>query len=146
MTSSSTLWAALVLATAVNTSVIAGDVSNQVTSDDTQPSGQITNVLRSLAGALSAGSEAMRPFHGLMSENEDNKDDLDPAIPGMECYIDRILSYVSCYSPSIGTEKDADSLISISKSFGADAQVIGRVEASEKQELVIKLSTNDISY
>ena len=111
MTSSSTLWAALVLATAVNTSVIAGDVSNQVTSDDTQPSGQITNVLRSLAGALSAGSEAMRPFHGLMSENEDNKDDLDPAIPGMECYIDRILSYVSCYSPSIGTEKDADSLL-----------------------------------
>ena len=110
MTSSSTLWAAFVLATAVNTSVIAGDVSNQVTSDDTQPSGQITNVLRSLAGALSAGSEAMRPFHGSMSENEDNKDDLNPAIPGMECYIDRILSYVSCYSPSIGTEKDADSL------------------------------------
>ena len=110
MTSSSTLWAAFVLATAVNTSVIAGDVSNQVTSDDTQPSGQITNVLRSLAGALPAGSEAMRSFHGLMSENEDNKDDLNPAIPGMECYIDRILSYVSCYSPSIGTEKDADSL------------------------------------
>ena len=110
MTSSSTLWAAFVLATAVNTSVIAGDVSNQVTSDDTQPSGQITNVLRSLAGALSSGSEAMRQFHGLRSEKEDNKDDLNPAIPGMECYIDRILSYVSCYSPSIGTEKDADSL------------------------------------
>lgn len=113
MTSSAFLWAILVLATAVNTSVVAGDVSNRVTSDDTQPSietGQITSVLSSLTRALSSGSEAMRPFHGLQSKNEDNKDDLNPAIPGMECYIDRILSYVSCYSRSIGTEKEADSL------------------------------------
>jgi hypothetical protein len=113
MTSSASLWAALVLATAVSSSVVAGDVSNQVTSDDSQPStetGQITGVLRSLAGALSSGSEAMRQFHGLRSEKEDNKDDLNPAIPGMECYIDRILSYVSCYSPSMGTEKEADTL------------------------------------
>ena len=108
MTSSASLWAALVLATAVSSSVVAGDVSNQVTSDDTQPfteTGQITGVLRRLAGALSSGSEAMRQFHGLRSENEDNKDDLNPAIPGMECYIDRILSYVSCYSPRWGLKK-----------------------------------------
>ena len=113
MTGSALLCAILVLATAVNTSVLAGDVSNRVTSDDTQPSietSQVTSALRSLAGALSSGSEAMRPFHGLQSENEDNKDDLNPAIPGMECYIDRILSYVSCYSPSMETEKEADSL------------------------------------
>ena len=50
------------------------------------------SALRSLAAALSTGNEAMRPFHGLRSENEDNKDDLNPAIPGMECCIDRILS------------------------------------------------------
>ena len=65
MISSASLWAALVLATAVNTSAVAGDVTNQATSDDTQPSietGQITSVLRSLAGALSSGSEAMRHF------------------------------------------------------------------------------------
>jgi hypothetical protein len=108
MTSSASLWAALVLATAVSSSVVAGDVSNQVTSGDSQPStetGQITGVLHRLAGALSSGSEAMRQFHGLRSEKEDNKDDFNPAIPGMECYIDRILSYVSCYSPSMGTER-----------------------------------------
>jgi hypothetical protein len=108
MKSSASLWAALVLATAVNAPILAEDVSNQVTSDDTQPSietGQITSVLRSLAGALSSGSEAMHPFHGLRSENEDNKDDLNPAIPGMECYIDRIFSYVSCYSPSMALKK-----------------------------------------
>ena len=95
MTSSASLWAALVLATAVNTSVVAGDVSNQVTSHDMQLSTeatQRTNALRSLAVALSLGSEALRPFRGLRSEDEDNKDRLNPAIPGMECYIDRILS------------------------------------------------------
>jgi hypothetical protein len=116
MTSSATLLAALVLATAVNTPVLAGDVSNQATSYDTPLSidaGQITSVLRSLAGALSLGSEAMRPFHGLRSESEDNKDDLNPAIPGMECYIDRILTYVSCYSSAIGTEKEADILFNL---------------------------------
>jgi hypothetical protein len=113
MTSSASLWVALILATAVNTSVVAGDVSNQVTVDNTQPSietSQITNVLRSLAEALSSGSEAMRPFHGLRSENEESKDDLNPAIPGMECYIDRILNYVSCYSVSIGAQEEADTL------------------------------------
>jgi hypothetical protein len=111
MTSSGSLWAALVLATAVNTSVVAGDVvSNQVKSHDIQPSTeatQRTNALRSLAVALSLGSEALRPFRGLRSEDEDNKDRLNPAIPGMECYIDRILSFVSCYSPSIETEEAA---------------------------------------
>src|SRR4029078_4138691 len=35
-------------------------------------------------------------------------------------------------------EKDADKIISISKSFGVDAQVIGRVEANEKKDLIIK--------
>lgn len=88
MTSSASFRAALVLlATAVNTSVVAGDISNRVTSDDTQPAietGQITSALSSLARALSSGSEAMRPFHGLQNENEDNKDDLNPAIPGMD--------------------------------------------------------------
>jgi len=102
MTISASTWAALVLASAVSSSVVAGDVSNQVRSNEPQPfteTGQTTDVLSRLAGGLSSGSEAMRQFHGLRSENQDNKDDLDPAIPGMECYIDRILSYVSCYSP-----------------------------------------------
>lgn len=116
MTSAATLLAALVLAAAVNTPVLAENVSNQATSYDTQLSietGQITSVFRSLADALSSGSEAMRPFHGLRSESEDNKDDLNPAIPGMQCYIDRILTYVSCYSSAIGTEKEAGILFNL---------------------------------
>ena len=43
-------------------------------------------------------------------------------------------------------EKNADTLISISKKFSVDAQVIGRVEDSDKKELIIKTKQNTISY
>jgi phosphoribosylformylglycinamidine cyclo-ligase len=36
-------------------------------------------------------------------------------------------------------EKDADTIINVSKSFGVEAQIIGRVEESEKKELQIKI-------
>jgi phosphoribosylformylglycinamidine cyclo-ligase len=42
--------------------------------------------------------------------------------------------------------KDADAIISVSKNFGVDAQVIGRVEESEKKELVIKTSSEELIY
>ena len=43
-------------------------------------------------------------------------------------------------------EKDADKLIAIAKDFGIDAQVIGRVEESEKKELEIKTATTKLIY
>ena len=43
-------------------------------------------------------------------------------------------------------EKNADTLISISKKFGVDAQVIGRIENSDKKELVIKTANIEITY
>ena len=43
-------------------------------------------------------------------------------------------------------EKDADSIISISKSFGVDAQVIGRVEKSDQKELLIKTALSELIY
>lgn len=43
-------------------------------------------------------------------------------------------------------EKNADHIISIAKSFGVDAQVIGRVEASEKASLFIKNLDKEIIY
>jgi hypothetical protein len=105
------LVAALVCVVAIDNRVVAGDIlSDQLNREPIQPSietNQGTSALRNLAGALSSGSEAMLPLHGLRSEQE-NKDTLIPAIPGMECFIDRIFTYVSCYSPPIGSEKDAD--------------------------------------
>lgn len=43
-------------------------------------------------------------------------------------------------------EKDADSIISISKKFGVGAQVIGRVEAGKKKELLIRTGTAELTY
>jgi phosphoribosylformylglycinamidine cyclo-ligase len=43
-------------------------------------------------------------------------------------------------------EKDANTLVCIANSFGVDAQVIGRVEAAERKELVIKNGERLINY
>jgi phosphoribosylformylglycinamidine cyclo-ligase len=43
-------------------------------------------------------------------------------------------------------EKNADKIASVSKSYGVDAQVVGRVEDSRKKELIIKTATTEISY
>jgi phosphoribosylformylglycinamidine cyclo-ligase len=43
-------------------------------------------------------------------------------------------------------EKNADTMIGISKSFGVDAKIIGRMEASDKKELLIKTSAGDLVF
>jgi phosphoribosylformylglycinamidine cyclo-ligase len=43
-------------------------------------------------------------------------------------------------------EKDAPAMIAVAQSFGIDAQVIGRVEESEKKELLIKLKNEELSF
>ena len=43
-------------------------------------------------------------------------------------------------------ENDAAAIIGIAKSFGVDAQVIGRVEESQKKELVIKMNKSTLSF
>jgi hypothetical protein len=92
---------------------VSGDeLSNQKKSGDIiqQPleTGERTSALRDLAVAISSGSAAMGPFHGSRSEDEENKDNLIPSIPGMQCYIDRILNYVSCYSSPLGRGEAGD--------------------------------------
>jgi phosphoribosylformylglycinamidine cyclo-ligase len=43
-------------------------------------------------------------------------------------------------------EKDADTMISVAKSFGVDARVIGRVENSKKRELVLDVKGKELNY
>ena len=43
-------------------------------------------------------------------------------------------------------EKDADTIISVAKSFGVDARVIGRVEESTEKELFIRLKSAELTY
>src|SRR4029077_10835426 len=74
---------------------------------------QQSNALRSLALALSSGKEeALRPFRGSRSEDDPDKDRLNPPIAGMNCYLDRIAIHVSCHSSLVDTEKEAVTLFS----------------------------------
>ncbi|HWC54751.1 MAG TPA: AIR synthase-related protein, partial [Chitinophagaceae bacterium] len=43
-------------------------------------------------------------------------------------------------------EKDADTIIGIADGFGIDAKVIGRVEKSEKKELILKTKNGSINW
>jgi len=65
------------------------------------------SAMRRLATALSSGRAAMGLFHGSRVENNNYKNTLNPPIAGMECAIDRIASYISCYSSPIDTEDEA---------------------------------------
>lgn len=88
------------------------DVLSKQGQAEIQQPGEIsqgTNALRSLVLALSSGKDAIRPLRGSPSENDFKRDRLSPPIEGMECHIDRIASYISCYSYLTDPEK-ADTL------------------------------------
>jgi hypothetical protein len=70
---------------------------------------QEISALGRLALALSDGNEAMGPLRGSQTEYRE-KDRLKPPIPDIECDVDRIVSYVSCYSSLIGTREEAGNL------------------------------------
>ncbi len=44
------------------------------------------------------------------------------------------------------SSENAETMISVAKSFNIDARVIGRVEANDKKELIIKLKDEEIIY
>jgi hypothetical protein len=86
--------------------VAAEDVAfGQLRSDSASETSQGNSTLSSLALALSTGKEAMRSFRASESDNNDKKDTLNPPIAGVECDIDRIASYISCYSSRTGADE-----------------------------------------
>jgi hypothetical protein len=68
---------------------------------------QEASELSRLASALSAGSEAMRSLRRSPGD-EDEKDRLKSPLPGMDCGIDRIVNYLSCYSDTVRSEEEAN--------------------------------------
>ena len=106
------LLAALILAgrlTITGTAFASEHVASTLkTSESVQSSqtNQETSALWRLALALSAGNEAMRPLRGSQTE-AGQKDRLKLSIPGMACDVDRIVSYVSCYSSLIRDKEEA---------------------------------------
>src|ERR1043166_3030861 len=99
------------LIVAMKAPVIAADgPPSEVRPENIQSSidaGQRADTLSRLAAAIAAGSAAMQAFHGLPSGDAENKDKLNPQIPGLDCYIDRILNYVSCFGAVIQSEEAA---------------------------------------
>jgi len=87
------------------------DVGSGRIRSDISPSSETSqknSALRSLALALSSGKEeALRPFRGSPSEDDPDKDRLNPPIAGMNCYLDRIAIHVSCHGSLVNTEKEA---------------------------------------
>ena len=99
------------LTTAGSTFAFEHVVSSTETTESIPPSqtNQGTSALGSLALALSAGNEAVRALRGSKVE-AGQKERLKLSIPGMECDVDRIAYYISCYSSRIGAEEEADNI------------------------------------
>jgi hypothetical protein len=66
------------------------------------------NVMRQVAIALAAGSDAMQDLRGPPIENS-NLDRLKLATPGMDCGIARSLIFVSCHSAALN-KKEAEAM------------------------------------
>src|SRR5262249_20005794 len=66
------------------------------------------NVLRQVALALAAGSDAIQDLRGPPIENS-NLDRLKLATPGMDCGIARSLMFLACHSASLST-KEAEAM------------------------------------
>ena len=84
-------------------------ITTQARTSPALQSSQASNVLGQIAIALAGGSEAMRALRGSPYEDA-QKDRLHPPLAGMNCGIDRILSYLSCYSALINNEKEAENV------------------------------------
>jgi hypothetical protein len=95
---------------AASTTIASNDLLAKQVTDELRPAGNTvdgTGGLGYLALALSSGNQAMRSLRGTAS-NYDEKDTLSVSIPNMDCSMDRIANYVSCYSDTLSSKEDAN--------------------------------------
>ena len=71
-------------------------------------SGQERRALQQLAITLAAGGGTWRPFHDSRPDDEETKHPLEPTIPDMNCNVDNIANYVSCYGSAIRQKEVAE--------------------------------------
>jgi hypothetical protein len=72
---------------------------------------QEPDVLRQLALALATGGQALSRFRGSTTKNKEGKESfnpLNPPIEGMDCSVDDVAYYVSCYVSATGSKQEAD--------------------------------------
>ena len=94
-----------------NTS-FASDVNSPVgTTTSISPSdesSQERRALQQLAVMLMAEDGTRRSFHDSNSDDDETKHPLEPTIPEMNCNVDDIANYVSCYGSAIGPKEGAE--------------------------------------
>jgi hypothetical protein len=97
---------------ATGTTVVSNDLLAKGATDALSPasSTDATSGLRDLALTLSSGSDAIRSLRGSGS-NHDEKYTINVSIPNMDCSMDRIANFISCYSDTLGSEKDAKAIL-----------------------------------
>ena len=94
-----------------NTSFASDENSSAGTKTTVSPSGETKKerrALQQLAIALAAGGSAWSSFHRAKVDNEETKHPLDPTIPDMDCSVDEIADYVSCYGSPIASKEEAE--------------------------------------
>jgi hypothetical protein len=92
---------------------LVGATAAMASEDTSSPPSAIkheVSVIRQVANLLEAGRDAMMALRGPPIENS-NLDRLQLDTPGMHCGIDRVLSYVVCYSDALMNKKDAESML-----------------------------------
>ena len=107
------LTASLILSCFIDgkTSFGSDENSSSGTKTTVSPSGETRQehrALQQLAVALTAGGSTWSSFHRAKVTNEEAKHPLDPTIPDMDCRVDEIAYYVSCYGAPTASKKEAD--------------------------------------
>src|ERR1700751_1611612 len=93
-------------------SLVGGTATASEDTPSPQPvTSQEVNVLRQIAIALAAGSDAMEQLRGSPIDHY-NLDQLKLEIPGMECGIARSLVSVACYGTGLDDKKEAENIFS----------------------------------
>ncbi len=109
--------------------------TTSIAAEDTSPPSAMShevNVLRQVAIALAAGSDAIQDLRGPPIENS-NLDRLKLATPGMDCGIARSLIFVSCHSTWFKNKKEAEAMFA---RMIADAQAALPSDSWEQVEAV----------
>jgi hypothetical protein len=93
------------------TSFASAVISSEGTTTSISPpseSGQERRALEQLAVGLAAGGRAWRSSRDSKPDGDETKHPLDPTIPDMNCNIDDIANYVSCYGSSVRQKAEAE--------------------------------------
>jgi hypothetical protein len=89
-------------------SEVNSPVGTKTSISPSSESGQERRALQQLTVALAAGGGSWSSFHRVKVDNEETKHPLDPTIPDMDCSVDEIADYVSCYGSAIASKEEAE--------------------------------------